>query len=81
MTHGEYITWAEQMDAQGKTDPMGYPWTSWLLAVHRPDCTVLRDANQRQVYQTQAEFKRSQVVMPTPSIQTLQVGKTMDLFA
>lgn len=51
---------------------MGYPWTSWLLAIKHPDGTFVRDANGRQVYQTQSEYKR---------LQATTIGKTMELFA
>ena len=73
MTHAEFIDWANQQDAAGVKDAMGYPLTSWLLSVREPDGTVARDRLQRPIYETQAVYKARACVVP--------VGQTKDLFA
>jgi hypothetical protein len=71
MTTEEIIEWSEQQDAAGVKDAMGYPWTSWLLALRKPDGTYARDAVGHQVFQTQSEYKR---------LHATRVGQTMSLF-
>jgi hypothetical protein len=73
MSPAEIITWSEQQDAAGITDAMGHPWTSWLLAVRRPDGSVARDAAGHQIYETQAEYKARTQAVP--------LGQTLELFA
>jgi len=71
MTPSEIITWSEQQEAAGRKDAMGYPFTSWLLAVIHPNGTMVRDKSGRQVFQTQSEYKR---------LHATRVGQTMELF-
>ena len=71
MTPGEIIAWSEQQDAAGQKDAMGYPLTSWLLAVKNPDGTLKRDAAGHQMFQTQSEYKR---------LHATRVGQTMEHF-
>lgn len=56
MSTDEYIKWAQQQESAGRRDPMGYPWTSWLVARRNLDGTVMRDQHNRQVFETQAEY-------------------------
>ena len=72
MTPSEIITWSEKQDAAGAKDAMGFPFTSWLLAVKHPGGTMVRDKNGHQVMQTQSQYK---------TIHTASVGQTMELFA
>lgn len=72
MTAEEIIVWSEQQDAAGVKDAMGFPFTSWLIAVKKPDGTLVRDRDHHQVFQTQSEYKR---------LHATRVGQTMELFA
>lgn len=78
MTTAEIVAWADEMEAAGKRDAMGIPFTSWLVARYQPDGSAMRDQAGRQAYETQAEFKarqgQSHPVTHTP------VGQTLDLF-
>lgn len=51
MNHAAFVTWSA-----GKTDAMGQPFSAWLLAVEGPDGRPLRDAHNRVVYETQAQW-------------------------
>lgn len=73
MTNAEFTTWAEQQDAAGVKDGFGNPWTTWLLAVRRPDGSVARDTHDHQIFETQADYKLRHRAVP--------VGQTLDLFA
>lgn len=77
MTPAEIVAWSEAQDAAGKTDAMGRPWTSWLLARYQPDGRAMRDQRGAQVFETQADFKARQASV-APAV---AVGQTMDLFA
>ena len=72
MTPSEFAAWAAQQDAADIKDAMGWPWTSWLLAVRRPDGSLTRNAAGHQIYETQAEYKARTSV---------PVGQTLELFA
>jgi hypothetical protein len=81
MTHAAFIAWAEEQAAAGKTDAMGHPFTSWLVARYARDGSALRDDNARQLFETQAEFK-ARSSHDAPVIVNLPLmGQTMDLFA
>lgn len=56
MTPAELVAWAQDMDAQGNTDAMGCKFSDWTLARREPDGRCMRDADGRQVFETQAEF-------------------------
>lgn len=56
MRTDEYITWAQQQDQAGRRDPMGYRWTSWLVARRNSDGSPMRDEHNRQVFESQAEY-------------------------
>ncbi len=73
MTHDEYVLWAKAQDDVGKVDPMGYPWSSWLLAVYNPDGSAVRDSHGRQIFETQAEYLNRRQQVP--------FGHTLELFA
>jgi hypothetical protein len=73
MTPAEFTAWAEQQEAAGIKDAMGYPWTDWMLAVRNPDGTVARDSECHQIYETQAEYKARRRAIP--------IGQTLELFA
>ena len=73
MSPADFCQWAEQQDAAGIPDAMGHPWTSWRLAVRRPDGSVARDAAGHQIYETQADYKARQQAVP--------IGQTLELFA
>lgn len=75
MTPPEIIAWAKEQDAAGKKDAFGYSFTSWLIARRHPDGTVMRDENDDQVFETQAEYESRQVKPHCTAI-----GQTMDLF-
>ena len=66
MTHAEYVAWAEQMDAAGKTDPMGCAWTTWLLAKRDAGGHICRDKHGRVIYITQDEWKATTATIATP---------------
>lgn len=74
MTTAELIDWCEAMDAAGKRDAMGYPFTSWLVARRDDDDKAVRDAHGRQLFETQASFKARQ--QPCAA----HVGQTLSLF-
>lgn len=73
MTHSEFITWAEQQDADGQKDAMGFSWTTWLLAIRNPDDSLARDASDHQIFETQADYKMRMRAIP--------IGQTLELFA
>ena len=56
MSPAEFIAWAQQQDAAGKTDAMGWSWTSWKVARYNHDGTAMRDEHGHQVFETQGEF-------------------------
>lgn len=56
MDHTETIRWAREMEAQGRKDAMGGSFTDWLVARHDEEGNALRDANGRQIFETQAEW-------------------------
>lgn len=72
MTSAEFIAWAEQQETAGIKDAMGMPWTDWLLSVRNPDGSAARDADGRQIFETQASYKARQRAVP--------IGQTMELF-
>lgn len=74
MTPSEIVEWSEAMDAAGKRDAMGYQFTSWLVAVCDDMGKPMRDKDQRQIFETQAEFKARQQQRPVP------IGQTLSLF-
>lgn len=67
MSPSEITTWSEQQESAGRRDAMGCPFTSWLLAVRNPDGSMARDKNGRQVFQTQAEYKRLNAFTQPPT--------------
>lgn len=73
MTPAELIEWAEAMEAAGKRDAMGHPFTSWLVALRHDDGKAVRDANGRQIFETQASFKARQQPRTVPTGQTLSL--------
>lgn len=73
MSTAEFVAWCEAMDAAGKHDAMGQPWTTWKVATYLPNGDVARDSHRRQIFETQTEFKARQHTIPT--------GQTFDLFA
>ena len=73
MTTAELIEWSEAMDAAGKRDAMGYPFTSWLVAIRDEDGKAVRDAHGRQIFETQASFKARQQPRTVPTGQTLSL--------
>jgi hypothetical protein len=73
MTQSEFIAWAEQQDAAGVKDPMGWPWTSWKVLVYLPGGQPALDQRGYKIYETQAEFKARHRAIP--------IGQTMELFA
>lgn len=73
MTTVEFIEWAEAMDAAGKRDAMGYPFTNWQVAVRLDDGKAARDVHQHQIFETQAEFKLRQQQRTAPAGQTLSL--------
>lgn len=72
MPPSEFIARAERLEAAGIKDAMGWPWTSWLLAVRLPDGALARDSVGHQIYETQAEY-RARTSVP--------IGQTLELFA
>lgn len=80
MTTEEFIEWAKQQDAAGRSDPMGYPWSTWKVAAVNADGTVKRDDRGRQVYVSQAEFVRPQPEPVVVASSTPQIFQ-MELFA
>lgn len=72
MKPAEFIAMAEQNETAGIKDAMGWSWTSWMLAVRRPDGAVARDSQGHQIYETQAEYRARNSV---------PVGQTLELFA
>ena len=73
MTPAEIVDWSEAMDAAGKRDAMGHPFTSWLVAVCDDIGKPMRDEHQRQIFETQGEFKARQQQRPVPTGQTLSL--------
>lgn len=73
MTSAQYVAWAESMEAQGRRDDFGFPFTSGMVAVENPDGTCKRDQNGRQVFETFAEHKAKFSALP--------VGRNLELFA
>lgn len=61
------------MDAAGKRDAMGYPFSTWDVAVRLPDGTAARDQHGRQIFETQAEFKARHQAHPVATGQTLSL--------
>lgn len=55
LSHATFVTWAA-----GRKDAMGLPFSDWLLAVDGPDGRALRDADNRVVYETQAQWMARQ---------------------
>ena len=51
--HVEFIAMADE----GHKDAMGFPFGTWRVARYHDDGRAMRDANGRQVFQTQAEWK------------------------
>lgn len=74
MTTADHIAWCEAMDAAGKHDAMGFPFTTWRVAVQWPDGKAARDQLGRQIFETQADFTARQLQRPVPA------GQTMGLF-
>lgn len=58
MTIAELICWSDAMDAAGKTDPMGYAFSTHRVAIEQPDGSLLRGKDHQVVYITQSEWKR-----------------------
>lgn len=73
MNHHQFVAFAEQQDATGQKDAMGFSWATWLLAIRRPDGEVARDTADHQIFETQADYKTRIRVIP--------VGQTLELFA
>lgn len=49
--HDEFIAWGA-----GRNDAFGEPFSDWLLARYDSEGRVMRDAQSRQIYETQAEY-------------------------
>lgn len=77
MTPADIVAWSEAQDAADKTDAMGQPFTSWLLARYHPDGRAMRNQRGAQVFETQAEFKARQACVAP----VVAVGQTLELFA
>ncbi len=75
MTHDDFIAWCKQQDAVGKPDACGFAWSSWLLAVYNPDGSAARDNDNRQIFETQAEYQARRHRHQVP------IGQTLELFA
>lgn len=52
MNHAEFISYAQC----GHLDAMGKPFSAWLVARYHDDGRAIRDADGRQVFETQAEW-------------------------
>lgn len=76
MTPGEIVTRSEAQDAAGKTDAMGHPFSSWLVARYHPDGRAMRDQLGHQVFETQAEFIARQAC----NAPAVAIGQTLELF-
>ena len=73
MTSAQYVEWAESMEAQGRRDAFGFPFTSGLVAVENPDGTCKRDQHGRQIFESFAAHKARFSAVP--------VGNNLELFA
>ena len=73
MTPAEFVARADRLETEGIKDAMGWSWTTWLLAIRKPDGSLARDAQGHQIYETQAEYKARMRAIP--------IGQTMELFA
>jgi hypothetical protein len=73
MSTAELVEWCEAMDAAGKRDAMGYPFTSWLVAVCNDAGEPIRDEHQRKIFETQAAFKARLQQRAVPTGQTLSL--------
>lgn len=73
MTSAQYVAWAEAMEAQGRRDAFGFPFTSGFVAVENPDGTHKRDQRGHQIFETFTEHKAR--------LRTVPVGKNLELFA
>lgn len=67
------IEWSEAMEAAGKRDAMGYPFTSWKVAVYQADGKAARDARGHQIFVTQTEWKAQHQPHAVPTGQTLSL--------
>ena len=79
MNHRDSIAWAEAMDATGKTDAMGGPFTAWLVARTDSDGNVMRDEHDRQVFESQADCKARWSGEPLARTQPV-IGQNLELF-
>lgn len=50
--HAEFVAHA----AAGHLDAMGQPFSAWRLARYQEDGRAMRDANDRQVFESQADW-------------------------
>jgi hypothetical protein len=77
MNHAEFVTWA----AEGHTDAMGQPFSAWLLAVEGPDGRPLRDAHNRVVRETQAQWLARQTAPINQAPTATAAAPQLELFA
>lgn len=64
MTIAELIAWGEQMDAAGKKDAMGFPWSSWKVAKQNSDGSLARDKRHHVIYISKDEWKALDQLQP-----------------
>ncbi len=68
--HTEFVAWAA-----GRIDALGLPFSAWKLARYNADGSVMRDANGRQIFETQAEYLERQAgpINPPASIDQMEL--------
>ncbi len=62
--HTEFVAWC----SEGHKDSMGLPFSDWLLCRVDTNGRALRDRDERQIYETQAEWlARNGTSIATPA--------------
>lgn len=73
MNNSKYCAWAEQQDAAGIKDAMGWSFISWLIAIYQPDGQPAINAKGHMIYETQNKFKAGRIAPDS--------GKNLELFS